>query len=114
MYSWSCHCSHSWVYLRGVPPPGLALTQAPPVWAPGFWSPSTSAAPTTTEIPLFSHLLSSSHCNPRGSQIAEEHGKWGVEMPSTSSTETTGGQVFAAAEPSSVDSAAWWLALETT
>lgn len=87
------------------------------VWGPGVWSPSTPAAATTTEISLFSHLLISSHCNPRGSQMAEEHGKWGVEIPSPSSTEITEGQVLTAGtapELSSVDNAAWWPALETT
>lgn len=49
--------------------------------------------------------------------MAEEHGKWGVEIPSPSSTEITEGQGLAAstaAELSSVDSATWWPALETT
>lgn len=87
------------------------------VRGPGAWSHSTSPAATTTEISLFSHLLISSHRNPRGSQMAEEHGTWGVEIPSPSSTEITEGQVLTAstaAELFSVDSATWWPALETT
>lgn len=49
--------------------------------------------------------------------MAEEPGKWGVEIPSPSSTEITEGQVLTAStaeELSSVDSATRWPSLETT
>lgn len=88
---WRCCGRLFRIYRRGAPG-STARKVLPP---PGNWSLESShvGCCMTTEISHASHLLTPSRDSRRGSQMAEEHGKQSVQIPSPSSPSIEG-QVF--------------------